>query len=74
MDSTEIKKLRKSLKMSQREFGIKISETLKLEKPIFGENVYRWESGRCKPHPTFMNALEQIKQEKDSRKIATDKK
>lgn len=64
MNSTDIVKLRKSLKMSRRKFGMEISRVLQLEKPIIHTTIYRWEKGICIPHDMYQNALNKIKEEK----------
>lgn len=61
MTGKEIKKLRKYLKLSQGEFGKKISEILGQDKPIIHTTIYRWESGFCKPRDKFLEAIEKIK-------------
>jgi DNA-binding transcriptional regulator YiaG len=61
MDGTEIKQLRKSIKMSRREFGIEISRILGLDKPIIHTTIYRWEAGKCKPHDMFIKGIELVK-------------
>jgi transcriptional regulator with XRE-family HTH domain len=57
-----IKKLRKKLKMSQREFGIKLGEVMN-SKPIIHTTIYRWESDSCKPRKIFLEAIEKIRSE-----------
>lgn len=59
----QIKKLRRKLKMSRRQFGIKISQVLELQKPIIYTTIYRWESGRSKPHDMYQKALNLIQEE-----------
>ena len=61
MDRFEIKKLRESLKLSQTEFGIKISELLGIKRAINKNTVYRWESGKFPPRDYFMKVLEQLR-------------
>lgn len=61
MNGKEIKRLRRSLKLSQGEFGKKISDILGQDKPIIHTTIYRWESGFCKPREKFLEAIEKIK-------------
>lgn len=63
MNGKDIKRLRKKLKMSQREFGIKLSEVMGHDKPIIHTTIYRWESGLCEPRDKFLVALKIIKGE-----------
>ena len=56
----DIKKLRKSLKLSRHKFGILISNQLGLEKGIYGYTIYRWETGRAKPNQVHEKTLNEL--------------
>lgn len=53
MTATEIKELRKSLKLSQEEFAYKMDVSV--------TTISRWERGKIIPHRSFQKKMEHIK-------------
>lgn len=57
MNSDEIKRLRKHLKMTQQQFADKLG--------VVKITIYRWEHGLYEPHPVFTKMLEELKENKN---------
>ena len=49
MNGIEIKEIREKLKLTQTDLADKIGVTLM--------TIYRWETGKSKPHKTFVKAI-----------------
>jgi DNA-binding transcriptional regulator YiaG len=62
-DGKAIKKLRKRLGISQKEFGKRISEVLGLDKPKFAQQIVRWETEINKPSEIYIKALDIISEQ-----------
>lgn len=59
MNGEEIKRLRKSLKMTQVEFAKTLYVT--------PHTIYRWETGKSEPHPINKKQLTELKEARINR-------
>ncbi len=54
MNSESIKRLRKSLKLTQATFADRLG--------VAKYTIYRWEAGKCNPHPIFIKMMQELKE------------